>query len=521
MPVKDQPVGPLLTRLGIIRLGYKEPVTKNGKPVLDKHGKQVMRPVATDYFVLDDTPELINLLGQERPTQLNVLWPFNDVDRNVDDMYRIYGAGSIKCRGDGETMDICLKGADFVVTGGVCTKAFSENDETFDPGDIVRCAGPGEAALYPKCAGCSIVSYPKVLIKEAMEAGFFGYYQIGSGSTSKHGRANIRGTLEATREFVRFLTGRPHLAGIPMILSLQLDKISTPRKDRDTGREYRVRMDKPILHLVPHPDWVKVQTGVLLDQAYQPLARLPSPPEQLPPPPTQDATQHDVVEPIPEQARPPDHDKDLFEEGAFHDADDPARDNLDLSGIETHGQCWDSVFKEFNLYKSQAVKLAGLTDEQLATLHPGDIYAKVCNAAQAQLSQPQDDPQPADPPPNAEPADPATVKKELQDAAERRPNSIATAGQTGLINKFLNDVLGDDKARRSVLFWLWGKESSKDLTDREMLAMWDRLKITKEDDVWVADPAVLLEFQAIHRQALIDAGQLELDLDEPIPDDIF
>ncbi|MFH1560471.1 MAG: hypothetical protein ABID84_03570, partial [Chloroflexota bacterium] len=379
MPVKDKPIGPLFTRLGIIRLGDPKKSNAPGK--------------ATPHFQLRDAPELVQWYGKQ-PTELSVFFPFNDVDRNVDDYYRLYSAGSIQCRGNGETMDVCVKDAHFVVSGGVCAKAFSENGEEFKPGDIVRCGGPGEAGLYPKCTKCEIVSYPKVMIQEAMEAGHFGYYQIGSGSTSKHGRANIRGALEAAREFVRFLTGRPALAGIPMILSLQVESISTPMKDKDTGKEYRAHLPKPILHLVPHPDWVKAQTSAMLESAYQPLARLPGPAAQLPPPP-QEPTMYQVQNAYSRSGQDEIEEGEFTEEGSAPGeppeapivgvpGNGPGADALDLSAIKTSGDCWRKVLEDLKLYKSKAVEIAGLTDEQLATLHPADVYAKVWMAIQAQ-----------------------------------------------------------------------------------------------------------------------------------------
>jgi hypothetical protein len=504
MPVKDQPVGPTFTRLGTIALGYQEPVLKkDGTPKLDKRGKPIMRPVATDYFVLDRVPQLLQWYD-EQPTELNVMWPFNDVDSNLDDYYRLYSAGSIKCRGDGEVVDICVKDADFVVTSGVCIKPFRENDHDFKPGDIVPCKGPGKKGLYPKCAECSIKSYPKVIVVEDWQAGHFGYYQIGSGSTSKHGRANIRGALEAVRELVRFLTGRPHLANIPMILSLKPQSISVPLKDSKTGRQYRARMEKPILQLVPHPDWLRVQTSAMLEQAYQPLTRLPIPAAQL------QAPEQSTPEPLDDQQ--PTIPEESFEEGEFRDAQ-----RLDVSGIETPGQCWTKVLEVLQLNKSDAVKLAKLTKEDLATLHPADVYAKVWMAVQAKNATRSEDQQPSSTAPAEQSqrgaASPTTVKAELQAASKKLRN--ATPGQRGLITKLLNLALGGDEARHSVLFWIWGKESQSDLTDSQIAAMWGRLKPDKTEGTWLADPVAIAEFQAIHKQALLDAGQLEMKLAEP------
>jgi len=72
------------------------------------------RPKAVDYFVIP--PELQEVVGTPeatggekgrpygpKPTALDVLLPFDDLDRNFDVHYKLYGAnGKLKCRGDGE-----------------------------------------------------------------------------------------------------------------------------------------------------------------------------------------------------------------------------------------------------------------------------------------------------------------------------------------------------------------------------------------------------------------------------------
>ncbi len=519
MPIKDQPVGPLFTRLGIIRLGDPKKPRSPGK--------------ATPYFQLRDAPELIKLLSVDKPTeltQLNTMWPFDDVDRNLDDWYRLYGAGSIKCKGDGEVMETCVHGSSFVVSSGTCVKTFAENGAEFEPGDIVPCNGPGEGAHYPKCAECKIISYPKVMIIEAMQAGLFGYYQIGSGSTSKHGRANIRGALEAVRELVRFLTGRPHLANIPMILSLKVEPISTPMVDKESGEEYRARLPKPILHLAPHPDWIKAQTTAMLETAYQPLTQLTIPQSRFLQAPPDEITDY-LISNATSRAGQDEIDDEIINESdiiidgatgklldppSAADPKAPARNNLNslLNDVNYILQ-----LKALNTYAN----IDQLKDALIALSYTGYNAANHDEMIQRLVTN-RLPPSAPEPQAGTEESDQDTAlntKARLQAATlNNQWSGKPTKGQLGLIVGQLKLILGSDDDAKLFLAWLFDyptKDFSRSmLKGPEVVAVLNEIAPEKLDGKkYTPTNAEAVEaFKLMLHQARTDSGQMEMELPE-------
>lgn len=95
MPIKGQPLK--LPRLGKIRLGTKA-VTAQG----------VEYPTPSDHFIVkadDSTPEAsaeaFKAVYGERPDELDILFPTEDVDQLASIFYRYYSRGGLLCRGDG------------------------------------------------------------------------------------------------------------------------------------------------------------------------------------------------------------------------------------------------------------------------------------------------------------------------------------------------------------------------------------------------------------------------------------
>jgi len=231
MPIHELQEGvPRFKRLGIIRLGKPKHHNRPGEP--------------SDHFELRDAPELVAIYGPA-PTKLNVFLPFDDLDLNLDAWHRLYGAGALKCRGDGRIINYCISDAgEVLVRDGIAQVAFDENGEHFEPGDVVPC--PGFQRGYPKCKDCQPRAILRVMIREIPR---LGYWQIAT--SSKHSILNLTGELRWTKEFF----GR--LAGIPMILELRAEPISVPMQGK------RVRMKKYILHIEPDPAWVKARVQAI------------------------------------------------------------------------------------------------------------------------------------------------------------------------------------------------------------------------------------------------------------------
>ncbi len=78
-----------LPRLGVIRLGIKK-----------KSAKGLEYPAETDYFVVPD--EVKKVYG-EKPTELDVMIPLNELESVFPCAYKHYGSSKgLKCTGDGE-----------------------------------------------------------------------------------------------------------------------------------------------------------------------------------------------------------------------------------------------------------------------------------------------------------------------------------------------------------------------------------------------------------------------------------
>ena len=85
----------------------------------------------------------------------------------------------------------------------------------------------------------------------------------------------------------------------------------------------------------------------------------------------------------------------------------------------------------------------------------------------------------------------------------------------GKIAEILQD--NGDKPRHLILGWLWGKESSKDLSYGEVGAMLDWLVLNKDEDTgeYVLSPVGAQELLAVFKEAQINAGQEIMELYGP------
>jgi len=80
-----------LPRLGVIRLGLKAKSKQSGKEY----------PTEVSYFVCP--PDVQKIFG-EKPTEIEVMLPINDINAVFPQAYKMYGSSKgLKCQGDGET----------------------------------------------------------------------------------------------------------------------------------------------------------------------------------------------------------------------------------------------------------------------------------------------------------------------------------------------------------------------------------------------------------------------------------
>ena len=193
---------------------------------------------------------------------------------------------------------------------------------------------------------------------------------------------------------------------------------------------------------------------------------------------------------------------------------DPGAAKADASGITTPGEAWMRVYKDFGLNKSQAIARAKLTDDDLATLHPADLYIKVWMAIQGEtLAGPQND---------SGLANPNTERQAIVGIAKERAQNWTGPASTDDMQKLII-VLGelvskDSDDQKLLLSWLFGYPSQgfsrKNLKGAEVQAIWTYMRLTLDNDNrWVpTSDATAPALAALLRQARLDAGQTELPL---------
>lgn len=224
--------GAAFAQIGNIRKGAK--VTKNG----------VERPVDLKYFRVefDDleaerASKFVQIYGQQ-PTEINILIPFDEVDRCWDAWCEGYTAGRMVARSDGEHFLylVDLASGEVIVQDGVDKHGNRVPHKT-----VIGTAGKSEIKCKP-------VGRLKVIVPELQSAAYLVLH-----TTSWHDIRNISEQLEG----IRMLNGG-RLVGIPLVLRRRPKKISIPKPDGT-----RARMEKWLISIEADPRWVAAMIGKL------------------------------------------------------------------------------------------------------------------------------------------------------------------------------------------------------------------------------------------------------------------
>jgi Recombination directionality factor-like len=200
-----------------------------------------------DYFrVIFDEAEkdaeyIFRNVYKDKPQELNIFLPFDEIERMWDPFLEAYTAGRMVARSDGEYFLYLLdtKTGEILVKNGLHLK--TKRPLPYIDGQQVgtytnRKSGKEEPIF------CKPVGRLKVIIPELARAA---YLTVITGSY--HDIANISAQLEA---FKMLNGGR--IAGIPLVLRRRPKRISTPNKDGT-----RVRRVKWLLSIEADPEWVK------------------------------------------------------------------------------------------------------------------------------------------------------------------------------------------------------------------------------------------------------------------------
>lgn len=174
-----------------------------------------------------------------QPTDINVILPFNEIDRNWDAWYEAYTAGRMVARSDGEnfTYLVGIKTGEHVVINGL-----DKNSQPVAHREIV--------GTYEKQKGGSEivkmkpVGRLKVVVPELQSLAYLTVH-----TTSIHDIMNISSQLEAIQQMN---SGR--IAGVPLVMRRRKKMISTPDLN---DKSKRVRREKFLISIEADPEWVK------------------------------------------------------------------------------------------------------------------------------------------------------------------------------------------------------------------------------------------------------------------------
>lgn len=284
MPIKGlQTDQPGLPRAGIIRLGYRK--------ISEKTGKEY--PVEADHFVLTDAPGLAEALGTDRPTELEIFFPFDDINLVFPAYMQHWIASALVCRGDGEQIIYAInpQTGQATVRDGVALVDHIEGKQTYKAGAAMACPGT-DRNLYPKCEKCKPNAMLIVLLRNVPR---LAYYQIAT--TSIHNIVELTQQLNTCLDNLENITGQRRLTGVPFILKRITREISAPKTDRAGNPTGRQRVKKHLLSLEIDPDWV-MRMFKAQRQLADPMARFAIPA-------TVPEARQEIIEPEPAPQRAP------------------------------------------------------------------------------------------------------------------------------------------------------------------------------------------------------------------------
>ena len=216
--------------IGQIRKGQKEERQR-------KDGSKYKIPVDLDYFRVEfDEQEqetankFLGVYGPE-PQEINIILPFDEIERCWDAWLEAYTAGRMVARSDGERFTYLVN----TDTGAIVVK----NGEPFKDYQAEQQVGKDYEG---KPVFCKPVGRLKIIVPELARAAYMTVI-----TTSVHDISNMSMQLEAFKQLNNGV-----IKGIPLVLRRRPKTISVPKKDGG-----RVRMEKWLLSIEADPAWVR------------------------------------------------------------------------------------------------------------------------------------------------------------------------------------------------------------------------------------------------------------------------
>jgi hypothetical protein len=246
-------------------------------------------PTQADHFVLTDAPGVTDTLGNPKPTELRIYFPFDEIGQVFPAYHQHWVASSLICRGDGEHILYAInpQSGETIIRDGQALTDFSTKEGEFKKGQYMPCPGM-DHDTYSRCQHCKPNAILIVLLRDVPR---LAYYQIATASI--HNIVNLTEQLT----YIKQTIGR--LQGVPFILKLQSRKISVPK----SGGNGRMRTEKHLLSLEVDPEWVQQLMDTQSQLAAPARMLLPEPDDTdvvdvEPEPQTPQATSPVAMEPV-------------------------------------------------------------------------------------------------------------------------------------------------------------------------------------------------------------------------------
>lgn len=222
--------GMAFPEIGHIRKGAPKP--EDGKR---PGGDLTFFRVEFDDRETEAAAKFLKCYGNE-PREINILLPFDEIERMWDPFLEAYTAGRMVARSDGEKFIYLVnpKTGEIEVKNGQPFKAYEEGKPI---GYYTNQKTNKDEPIY-----CKPTGRLKVVIPELQRLAYLVVL-----TTSFHDIVNISSQLEALKQ-----VNGGRLAGIPMVLRRRPKKISTPKADGT-----KARYAKWLISIEADPEWVK------------------------------------------------------------------------------------------------------------------------------------------------------------------------------------------------------------------------------------------------------------------------
>lgn len=385
-----------------------------------------------------------------KPTDINIILPFDDIEKVWNPWREAYTAGALIHRCDGEFVNYAINPS----TGERVVMNWHDAK-----GEMVKCTIQNHANKQQRCKP---IGRLMVIVPQLERLAYLVVH-----TTSIHDIGNISDQLSAIREM-----NGGHIAGIPLILRRRPVEISTP-----SGADgKRARREKWLISIEADPEWVSAKIGAMKSAALPSAERL-----QIAAP-VSGPEWSDIDD---EQEEEEIIDAEAVEPSAKIDA----IINKAIADNTKNGKVYhDAVTEQAN---AELVS-AGLKTPKPAPNGNGKVKYERPYPARILYSG---------------------IQKQIDNKQGQECNDKQRGLVAGMIEACFAGDIDSDKNRHTITRYLIGVDSLRDATGPQVLALLDWLKPTKDSGgAYQPDSNAVAEAANVLHEAMIEAGQTEMEM---------